>query len=84
MRMPRRVPDGWRLPVWTIRCGSRPFVTVTGRAHTPQVAAVRRSDGGLLMNPVRRDTAHKPYAIVRGLGPREACVRLHHERVLQG
>lgn len=52
------------------------------KAHTPVVAALRRADGGLHMQPMRRDCALRSQAIVRGASAGELKVRLHHERVL--
>ncbi|MDG0835857.1 HD-GYP domain-containing protein [Roseateles saccharophilus] len=52
------------------------------KAHTPIVASLRRSDGGLYLQPVRRDTTSRQHAVVRGVGINEVKVRLHHERVL--
>lgn len=52
------------------------------KAHTPIVASLRRSDGGLYLQPVRRDTTSRHHAVARGVGINEVKVRLHHERVL--
>jgi hypothetical protein len=52
------------------------------KAHTPLVAVIRRSDGGLNMHPVRRETLAHANGVVRGVGVNEVKVRLHHERVL--
>ena len=53
------------------------------KAHTPIVAALRRADGGLLMQPVRRDTQARGCAVVRGLTSRDVRVRVHHLRTLR-
>lgn len=53
------------------------------KAHTPIVAALRRADGGLLMQPARRDTQLRGYAVVRGITTHEVRVRLHHLRALR-
>jgi len=53
------------------------------KAHTPVVAALRRADGGLLMQPVRRDTQARGWAVVRGLTSRDVRVRVHHLRALR-
>jgi hypothetical protein len=53
------------------------------KAHTPIVAALRRADGGLLMQPVRRDTHLRGCAVVRGLTSRDVQVRVHHLRTLR-
>jgi len=53
------------------------------KAHTPIVAALRRADGGLLMQPARRDTQARGFAIVRGLTSRDVRVRIHHLRTLR-
>jgi len=53
------------------------------KAHTPIVAALRRADGGLLMQPVRRDTQARGCAVVRGLTSRDVRVRVHHLRALR-
>lgn len=63
--------------------GDHGIVVARGpKAHTPVVAAIRRGDGGLLMRPLRCDTQERAYAVVRGLGSREAQVRLNHRQVL--
>ena len=53
------------------------------KAHTPIVAALRRADGGLLMQPARRDTQSRGCAVVRGLTARDVQVRVHHLRTLR-
>lgn len=53
------------------------------KAHTPVVAALRRADGGMLMQPVRRDTQARGLAVVRGLTSRDVRVRVHHLRTLR-
>lgn len=53
-----------------------------GKAHTPIVASMRRKDGGLLMQPVRRDTLRKGFAVKRGLEPSGMRVLLNHRRIL--
>jgi hypothetical protein len=53
------------------------------KAHTPIVAALRRGDGGLLMQPGRRDTQLRGLAVVRGVTMRDVKVRLHHARALR-
>jgi hypothetical protein len=53
------------------------------KAHTPIVAALRRGDGGLLMQPGRRDTQLRGLAVVRGVTMRDVKVRIHHARALR-
>ena len=53
------------------------------KAHTPIVAALRRGDGGLLMQPGRRDTNIRGLAVVRGVTMRDVKVRIHHARALR-
>ncbi|MBV8470780.1 MAG: hypothetical protein JOY60_13085 [Burkholderiaceae bacterium] len=52
------------------------------KAHTPLVAALRRSDGGMHMQPVLRDSATGEFGVVRGVALNAAKVRLDHERIL--
>ncbi len=52
------------------------------KAHTPVVAAVRRNDGGLLLQPVRRDTSVRTYRVRHGLNVRDVRVRINAARVL--
>jgi hypothetical protein len=54
------------------------------KAHTPLVAALRRADGSLLAQPLRRDTQQRAHTVQRGLGTRELRVRVNHHRVLSG
>lgn len=53
------------------------------KAHTPIAAALRRADGGLLMQPGRRDTQLRPFAVLRGVTGRDVRVRVHHMRALR-
>lgn len=53
-----------------------------GKAHTPLVASLRRQDGGLLMQPVRRDTQRSAFAVRRGLRPDQVKVQFDHRRAL--
>jgi hypothetical protein len=53
------------------------------KAHTPIVAALRRADGGLLMQPGRRDTQFPGCAVLRGLTSRDVRVQVHHHRTLR-
>lgn len=53
------------------------------KAHTPVVAALRRADGGLLMQPGRRDTQLRSLAVARGVTARDVRVRIHHLRALR-
>ena len=53
-----------------------------GKAHTPIVASMRRKDGGLLMQPVRRDTLRMGFAVKRGVEPSSVRVLLNHRRIL--
>jgi len=53
------------------------------KAHTPIVAALRRADGGLLMQPTRRDTQLPGCAVVRGVTSHDVGVRIHHLRALR-
>lgn len=52
------------------------------KAHTPVVAAIRRADGGLLMQPVLRNTTARKHAVSHGVRASSVRVRLHHMRVL--
>jgi len=52
------------------------------KAHTPIVAALRRADGGLLMQPGRRDTQLRGCAVARGVTMRDVPVRIQHARAL--
>ncbi len=52
------------------------------KAHTPTVASIRRRDGGLLMQPVRRDTLRPAFAVKRGVEPSQVRVLLNHRRIL--
>jgi hypothetical protein len=52
------------------------------KAHTPLVAALRRQDGGLFLQPSRRDTSQPRHAIVKGVNAREVKVHLNHLRTL--
>ena len=52
------------------------------KAHTPIVASMRRKDGGLLMQPVRRDTLRLAFAVKRGVEPSRVRVLLNHRRIL--
>ena len=53
-----------------------------GKAHTPIVASLRREDGGLLMQPLRRDTQRSAFAVRRGLRPDQVRVQFDHRRTL--
>jgi hypothetical protein len=52
------------------------------KAHTPIVASMRRQDGGLLMQPVRRDTLRMDFTVKRGVEPGSVKVSLNHQRIL--
>ncbi len=63
--------------------GESAVVIVRGaKAHTPIVAGMRRKDGGLLMQPVRRDTRRMGFAVKRGMEPSSVRVLLNHKRIL--
>lgn len=63
--------------------GESGVVIVRGaKAHTPIVASMRRKDGGLLMQPERRDTLRMGFAVKRGLQPSSVRVLLNHQRIL--
>lgn len=63
--------------------GESAVVIVRGaKAHTPIVASMRRKDGGLLMQPARRDTLRMGFAVKRGLRPSSVRVLLNHQRIL--
>lgn len=63
--------------------GESAVVIVRGtKAHTPIVASLRRKDGGLLMQPVRRDTLRMDFAVKRGIEPSSIRVLLNHRRIL--
>lgn len=53
-----------------------------GKAHTPVVACVRRADGGMISQPIVRDTGERIYAVQRSLSADEVNIRLDHERVV--
>jgi len=52
------------------------------KAHTPFVACVRRADGGMINQPIVRDTGSRLHAIQRSLSVDEAKIRLDHERIV--
>jgi len=52
------------------------------KAHTPVVACVRRRDGGLISQPIVRDTSSRLHGVQRSLSADEARIRLDHERVV--
>lgn len=52
------------------------------KAHTPIVASVRRMDWGLLMPPVRRDTAHMGVRVKKGVGPGHVRVTINPKSAL--
>ena len=52
------------------------------KAHTPVVAALRRPDGGLHLQPLRRDTSSARYAITRGVNAKAVRVHMNHLRTL--
>lgn len=52
------------------------------KAHTPIVASMRREDGGMLMQPVRRDTLRMGFGVKRGMEPSSSRVLLNHRRIL--
>ena len=52
------------------------------RAHTPQVAAVRREDGGIYPQPMRRNTALRSFAVARGLRDADMRISLNHAKVI--
>jgi hypothetical protein len=52
------------------------------KAHTPIVASMRRKDGGLLMQPMRRDTRRMGFGVKRGMEPSSVRVLLNHRRIL--
>lgn len=52
------------------------------KAHTPVVAALRRPDGGLYLQPLRRDTSTARYAITRGVNAKAVRVHMNHQRTL--
>ncbi len=63
--------------------GESAVVVVRGAsAHTPIVASMRRRDGGMLMQPVRRDTLRTGFAVKRGMEPSSIRVSLNHARIL--
>ncbi|HEX4510059.1 MAG TPA: hypothetical protein VH328_08275, partial [Burkholderiaceae bacterium] len=66
-----------------LRNGDIGLVIARGeKAHAPIVAAIRRSDAGLYLNPQRRDTAAPGCAIARGLSGLDTRVRVNHAKVL--
>ncbi|MES2582518.1 MAG: hypothetical protein V4627_07360 [Pseudomonadota bacterium] len=63
--------------------GESAVVIVRGaKAHTPIVASMRRKDGGMLMQPLRRDTLRTGFAVKRGMEPSSIRVLLNHRRIL--
>jgi hypothetical protein len=52
------------------------------KAHTPVVACVRRADGGVISQPMLRETSRRLHAVQRSLSADEAKIRLDHERVV--
>ncbi|WP_067063606.1 HD-GYP domain-containing protein [Roseateles chitosanitabidus] len=52
------------------------------RAHTPQVAAVRRVDGGIYPQPVLRDTTLRGFAVTHGLRHSDMRISLNHAKVV--
>lgn len=52
------------------------------KAHTPIVASIRRKDGGLLMQPTRRNTLRTGFTVKRGVEPSRVRVLLNHRRIL--
>ena len=63
--------------------GETAVVIVRGtKAHTPIVASMRRRDGGLLMQPLRRNTLRLDFAVKRGVEPSRVRVLLNHRRIL--
>lgn len=63
--------------------GETAVVIVRGsKAHTPIVASMRRRDGGLLMQPLRRNTLRQDFAVKRGVEPSRVRVLLNHRRIL--
>lgn len=52
------------------------------KAHTPIVASLRRQDGGLLIQPERRDTLRAGLTVKKGVEPGRVRVLFDHRRVL--
>jgi hypothetical protein len=52
------------------------------KAHTPVVACVRRADGGVVSQPIVRDTSHRLHGVQRSLSANDVNIRLDHERVV--
>jgi hypothetical protein len=52
------------------------------KAHAPLVAALRRSDGGLYLQPMRRDTMLSRHAVVQGISGTDVKVHINHTRVI--
>jgi hypothetical protein len=52
------------------------------KAHTPIVVSLRRADGGLLLQPARRDCSLRSQAVLNGLRAASVRVRPNHTRVL--
>ncbi len=52
------------------------------KAHTPIVASMRRQDGGLLLQPQRRDTLSARLSVRKGVEPSRVRVSFDHRRVL--
>lgn len=58
---------------------------VVGRgdqAHAPVVAVVRRADGGVYPQPMRRNTAQRGLGITKGLRHADMRVSINHSKVL--
>jgi hypothetical protein len=52
------------------------------KAHTPVVAVLRRADGGLCLQPQRRDTTLARFGVKRGVNAQAVRVHVNHLRTL--
>lgn len=52
------------------------------KAHMPSVAVLRREDGGMYMQPLRRDTSIARFAVTHGVHAKEVRVHVNHVRTL--
>lgn len=52
------------------------------KAHMPSIAALRRPDGGLYLQPLRRDTSVAGFAVKHGVSAKAVQVHMNHLRTL--
>ncbi|HEX3139771.1 MAG TPA: phosphohydrolase, partial [Rhizobacter sp.] len=69
-----------------VRLGSGELAVVLRRgphAKAPKVASIISKSGGVLGEPVLRDTRVNPHDVVGGVAPHEVKVRLNMEKLLR-